>query len=190
MNLIEHMESRLGRLAEGWSVDPDSNPMPFQLGRFQDGTLPGVVTYATIGLGKHALTSRTSGRGIHQELLLSVRSENASGVFPALIHQLAMGLLEHGDAILRGDVIGPRGAIIPESSLEAFYAAIPVYYDDAFAAVDLESGSRTVMVWMVPIGKSEAAFVAKAGWAAFESKLAEQDPDLLDLKRSEIRLDM
>jgi hypothetical protein len=183
------MESRLGRLVEGWSVDPESNPMPFQLGRFQDGMLPGVVTYATIGLSKHPLTSRTSGREIRQELLLSVRSESTSGVFPGLIHQLAMGLLERGEPILRGDVVSPRGAIIPESTLEAFYAAIPVYYDDEFAAVDLESGSRVVMVWMVPIGRAEAAFVAGVGWAAFESRLAEQDPDLLDLKRSEIRLD-
>jgi hypothetical protein len=183
------MESRLGRLVEGWSVDPDSNPMPFQLGRFQDGMLPGVVTYATIGLSKHGLASRTSGRGIHQELLLSVRTGSASGFFPALLHQLAMGLLERGEPILRGDVIGPRGAIIPGSSLEAFYAAIPVYYDPGFAAVDLESGNRAVMVWMIPIGKAEAAFVAEAGWAAFESRIAEQDPDLLDLKRSEIRLD-
>ena len=44
------------------------------------------------------------------------------------------------------------------------------------------------MVWMVPIGKAEAAFVAEAGWSAFESKLADQDPDLLDLKRNQIRL--
>ncbi|MFD0328257.1 suppressor of fused domain protein [Streptacidiphilus monticola] len=106
------------------------------------------------------------------------------------MHQLAMGLLERSEAVLRGDVIGPRGVIVPGSSLEAFYAAIPVYYDDAFAAADLESGNRAVMVWMVPIGKSEAAFVAEFGWAAFESKLAEQDPDLLDLKRNEIRLDV
>jgi len=119
---------------------------------------------------------------------LSVNSQISSGIFPALIHQLAIGGLERGEAILRGDVIGPQGAIIPESSLEAFYAAIPVYYDDAFSAVDLESGSRAVMVWMVPIGAAEAAFVAEAGWSAFESKLAEQDPDLMDLKRNQIRL--
>ncbi len=189
MKLIEHMESRLGRLAEGWSVDPESNPMPFQIGRFQDGVLPGVTTYATIGLSKHSLRSRTSGRGIHQELMLSVNSQIASAIFPALIHQLAMGKLERGEAILRGDVIGPQGPVIPESSLEAFYAAIPVYYDDAFSAVDLESGIRAVMVWMVPIGTTEADFVAEAGWSAFESKLSEQDPDLMDLKRNQIRLD-
>ncbi|MFJ8141203.1 suppressor of fused domain protein [Streptomyces sp. NPDC096013] len=188
MKLIEHMESRLGRMVEGWSVDSESNPMPFQVGRFQDGELSGVVTYATIGLSKYALASRTSGRGIHQELIISVRSEIASGMFPALVHQLAVGLLERGEAILRGDVIGPQGSVTSESSMEAFYAAIPVYYDEAFPAVDLESGKRAVMVWMVPIGRAEAAFVTKAGWPAFESKLAEQDPDLLDLNRSEIHL--
>jgi hypothetical protein len=45
------------------------------------------------------------------------------------------------------------------------------------------------MVWMVPIGTAEAAFVEEAGWSAFESKLADQDPDLMDLKRNQIRLD-
>jgi Suppressor of fused protein (SUFU) len=189
VKLIEHMESRLGRITGGWTADSGADPMPFQVVHFRDGVLAGVVTYATIGLSEHALASRVSGPAIRHELMISVHSGIASGVFPALVHQLAMGLLERGEAILRGDVIGPRGPIMPESSMAAFYSAIPVYYDDAFAGVDLESGSRAVMVWMVPIGKNEAAFVAEAGWPAFEAKLVEQDPDLLDPKRSEIRLD-
>ncbi|MFC5724368.1 suppressor of fused domain protein [Streptomyces gamaensis] len=188
MRLIEHMENRLGAIVKGWTADPDSQPMPFQIGFFQNGVLPEVDTYATVGLSEHGRSAQGSERLYYQELVLGVDSKYSDGPFPALIHQLAMRVLQNG-ALLRGDVVGPFGPIIPGSKLEAFYSAIPVYYDDGFAAVDLESGNRAVMVWMVPISRAEAAYVKEFGWDAFESELVAQSPDLMDPFRDEIRLD-
>jgi hypothetical protein len=188
VNLVEHMESRLGRLVEGWANTPNSERMPFQIGHFRGGVLGAVDTYATIGLSKFGFGVRGSSRVIYQELMIGFHARCASDVFPGLIHQLAMGVVDGGNAILRGDVIGPYGAIVPKSRLEAFYAAIPVYYDDNFAGIDLESGNRAAIVWMVPIGKTEASFVAKAGWQEFEAQMVAQDPDLLDPLRREMIL--
>jgi hypothetical protein len=63
-----------------------------------------------------------------------------------------------------------------------------VYFDDDFLSVVLENGVETAVVWLVPIGASEASFVRERGWDAFEEELARQDPDLLDLNRAEMAL--
>jgi hypothetical protein len=189
LRLIDHLEGYLGAISAGWSTGPDGNPLSFQVARFDGGRLSDVVTFATIGLSNAGLASSKDGRLLYQELMVSCYTRSESGVFPGIVQQLGMMLLGQNRAVLRGEVLGPFGSIVQGSKLEAFYAAIPVYYDDAFAALDLESGKRVAMVWMVPVGRREAAYVREVGWRSFESKLADQDPDLLDFFRDEMDLD-
>ncbi len=188
MELLSHFEARLGQMVEGWSRGPDGTPMPFTVAKFQRGVIPDVVAYATIGLSDHALAGAGRGGSIYQELMIIVRSSSDPHIFPGVLQQLANLALDQRRAYLRGDAIGPWGPIVPGSKMEAFYAAVPVYYDDGFAAVNIDAGKRVAIAWMAPIGRTEAAFVGTAGWRSFESQLIARDPDLLDLSRDEMPL--
>ena len=171
MGLIEHLEARLGTITGGWKHDG------YQVAEFGSGW------FATIGLSRHALHSRRSGRHLRLELIVG---GHPADFLPDLLGQVADEVLTSGDALLRGDVVGPRGPLVPGSALEAWYAASPVYQDDEFAAVDLPDGARAAIVWLVPISVGEAAYRASHGWKAFEDELARHDPDLLDLGRTEL----
>jgi hypothetical protein len=171
MGLIEHLEARLGPITAGWKRDC------FQVVAFESGW------FSTLGLSRHPLTSRTSGRQLRLELLVGGRPGD---FLPGLLAQVAEELLGSGEAILRGDVLGPRGPLVPGSALEAWYAAIPVYQDDEFAAAALDDGARAAIVWLVPVSRAEAAYVRSHGWQAFEDELVRHDPDLLDLGRGEL----
>jgi hypothetical protein len=188
MGLIEHLEARLGAITGGWSRDPDGRPRGFRVAGFSKGVIPGVESFSTIGLSRYELVSPRSGRQLRLELVAGERGGSDMAYLPGLVGQLADEILGAGQALLRGDVIGPRGPLVPGSKMEAWYAAAPVYYDDGFAAVDLEDGHRAAIVWIVPISRREAEFVSANGWQMFENLLIKHDPDLLDLHREELPL--
>jgi hypothetical protein len=62
--------------------------------------------------------------------------------------------------------------------MEALYAAVPVYLPDEFGQF-----GDVVIVWLVPVSRSEADFVFVRGWPAFEERLIDIDPDLTDVDR-------
>jgi hypothetical protein len=188
MGLIEHLEARLGLITGGWSKDSDGRPREFRVAAFANGTISGVESFSTIGLSRYDLVSPRSGRKLRLELLAGERGGPGTEYLPGLVGQVADELLASGRALLRGDVIGPRGPLVPESRMEAWYAAAPVYYDDGFAGVDLDDGHRAAIVWIVPISRREAQFVSANGWREFENELIKYDPDLLDLHRDELPL--
>ncbi|MEV4055690.1 suppressor of fused domain protein [Amycolatopsis sp. NPDC049688] len=173
MGLIEHLEARLGTITGGWKHDG------YQVAEFDSDW------FATIGLSRHPLHSRRSARHLRLELITGGRPAE---FLPGLLAQVADEVLASGEALLRGDVVGPRGPLVPGSALEAWYAAIPVYQDDEFAAVDLPDNTRAAIVWLAPISAGEAVFCASHGWRAFEDELVRHDPDLLDLGRAELPL--
>ncbi|MGW7363623.1 suppressor of fused domain protein [Streptomyces sp. NPDC054841] len=184
------MESRLGRLLGAWSPGEGAPEGAPKVGYFAGGTLEGVQSYATIGLHRTPLTSRTSGRHLHLELLGCNRpvSDDEPGPFPDVLEYVAERLVAGGEAVLRGDVLRLPMPLTPGGTMTALYAAIPVYFDDDFGSVVIENGSDVALVWLVPIGDREAHYVEREGWEAFERKLVQEDPDLLDLNRPEIRL--
>ncbi|MFC3575992.1 suppressor of fused domain protein [Streptomyces yaanensis] len=188
--LIEHLESRLGRLLGAWEPSEQSPEGTPRVGYFTGGVLAGIQCYATIGLFKTHLTSRVSDRPQHLELLGCGRPVpgDETGPLPGVLEWVAERLVVSGEAVLRGDVIPLPMPLLPGGTMTALYAALPVCFDDDFASVVLENGVETAMVWLVPIGESEAAFVRVKGWDAFEEELVRQDPDLLDLNRAEIAL--
>ncbi|MFD7447175.1 suppressor of fused domain protein [Streptomyces sp. NPDC059909] len=101
---------------------------------------------------------------------------------------VAERLVTSREAVLRGDVIMLPIPLTPGGAMKALNAALPVYFDDDFASVVLENGCEVALVWLVPIGSAEAAFIDRRGWDAFERELVRQDPDLLDLGRAETDL--
>jgi Suppressor of fused protein (SUFU) len=182
MTLIDHLERFLGPIQEGWSHDATGSRLPFQVVRFARGPTADSVSFATLGLSREAFHSTSSGKSIHQELLMVVPSTYKSAAIPDLLQSIASATRASGHALLRGDVIGPRGPILPGATAEALYVAIPVYFPKAFHSYR-EADREIVMSWLVPITADEAGFIKSHGWKAFEGHLDEGDVDLIDITR-------
>ena len=71
--------------------------------------------------------------------------------------------------------------------MQALYVTSPCYFPDEFASCEAPLGS-IILAWLVPIGVNEAAYVRSHGWKAFEDRLLESDPDLIDISRAELDL--
>jgi hypothetical protein len=187
MSLVDHFERALGLVHAGWSRDGDGADLPFQIVRFAENSGPNSVGYATLGLSRYPLTSPTSGKSIRQELLFLAPAALESDTVVSLLLQVGSMALDTGRALLRGDVIGPAGEIVPGSEMTALYVTMPVYFPDEFGTYADPDGD-IVVAWMVPISDREAAFVAQHGWEAFEDRLVEADPDLVDIQRPGLKL--
>lgn len=187
-DLVEHIERVLGPVHTGWSVDPDGAEMPFQVARFTGGSDADSVGYATLGLSRYPLSSPTSGRAIRQEFLMLAPAESlAPDRVVSLLLQVGSMALAARRPLLRGNVIGPAGSIVPKSELSALYATMPAYFPDEFANFAGADGD-VVVAWLVPITSGEADFITRCGWDAFEDQLAAQDPDLVDFYRAAMKL--
>ncbi|QIY69197.1 suppressor of fused domain protein [Streptomyces sp. RLB1-33] len=187
--LIDHFESRLGRMIGAWSPPAGAAEGTPQVACFREGLLPGAQAFATVGLSRTPLWHPTSDRHFHLELLAC---ENASrtkgyGYFPDILEYVAGQLTASGEAILRGDVV-PLPAPLPGGTMTSLYAGLPVYFDDDFFSVTIENGSDVAVVWLIPITAEETAFIRDEGWEAFEDALVRQDPDLLDPDRPQLDL--
>ena len=127
-DLVEHFERVLGPIHTGWSTDPDGNPMPFQVVRFSGGSDVDSVGYATLGLSRHRLTSPASGRSIRQELFMLAPDSMTPDWIVSLLLQVGSVAVRTQRALLRGNVIGPAEALVPDSGLTALYVTMPVYF--------------------------------------------------------------
>lgn len=185
MSLPSHLEAYLGPIEAGWQKNADGAEMPFQVARFAKGSGEGTISFATLGLSNHALDGKT--KKIHQELLMIMPETLRDGPVPGILQQVGAAALSSNRALLRGDILGPRGQLFPNSSMEALYVSIPVYLPDEFA-VYAQGRNEIVMAWLVPISGSEARFAHKHGWREFEDRLAEIDPDLTDAYRQPVPL--
>ena len=183
--LVEHLESFLGQIGFGWK-DSDGTQWPFQVLRFLEGPIANCVTYSTLGLSDFALQSTVSSKQIRHELLLMARPIFCDRNIPAVLHQVGMEAVKSENAYSRGDIVGPRGTLISGTQMEAFYVSMPAYLPDDFATFESPEGISSVIAWLVPITFNEAHFVKSNGWEAFEERLCEVDPDLLDLNRPSI----
>ncbi|MFB6781328.1 suppressor of fused domain protein [Streptomyces sp. NPDC056352] len=187
--LIDHLEGRLGRMGGAWPPRDGAAEGSPQVAWFRDGQLPQVQAFATIGLFRTPLRDQMSDRHYHLELLACdyLNDGEESGPLPDVLEFVAERMVQHGHAILRGDVI-PLPIPLPGGSKTALYVALPVYFDNDFSFVTIENGSDVAIVWLVPITSAEADFVCAKGWQAFEKALAEQDPDLVDINRAGLDL--
>lgn len=186
MSLAEHLERYLGEIEAGWSRDAAGNEMPFQIVRLPRGSGSGTISFATLGLSRYPLHSPT-GKEVRHELLMIVPDSWRDGPIPGLMQQVGAELLAASRPLLRGEVIGPRGELVPNSPMEAVYAAIPVYLPDSFAMYEGDD-EQIAIVWLVPVTAAEAAYARARGWKKFEERLVETDPDLTDLYRPSIPL--
>jgi len=181
--LVGHLESRLGRIAYGWSTDPAGEDVPFQVARFEREDKQGPLSFATIGLSQCSLTSRTSGRRLRLELLLCMDEQHGERNVPLLLQEIGLHLIESETALLRGDSFQSSSLLIDGTQMKGFYVTMPVYFDDAFASCLLDEGREAAIVWLVPVHGSELEFIRQSGWEAFERLLEQEDPNLYDVHR-------
>ncbi|MBD1536911.1 suppressor of fused domain protein [Pseudarthrobacter sp. NKDBFgelt] len=180
-HLVEHLEQYLGPISGGWARDADGRPTHAQVVKFDDGPLDGVVAYSTLGLSRCALAM--PGRApIRIELLMMVRRGHFERYVPSMMQQLAEEMIHEGRAPLRGEVIGPRGPLDPDTRLEAFLVYSPYYQPDGFAVCEDVDGP-IIIANLVPLFPAEANFAATHGWEALEGLLVEHDPDVDDWLR-------
>jgi hypothetical protein len=187
--LIDHLESRLGRIQSGWNTDPSGAEIPFQVVEMRGGgQLEGSTSYSTLGVSSHALLTPGTPEPTHMECVMTTHSAHAPARIPQSVVLLGKELLDSHTAIRRGEVFPLPGPIAEGSKLTHLYAALPGYFDPDFDTVVIEDGTEVVIAWMVPIADSEAKFVHDKGWDKFEENLVKMDPDLLDLFREPLSL--
>ncbi len=186
--LISHIELYLGRIRHGWNLPLEGGLSQFQVVEAAGGAVPDVVSYSTIGLSDFPLRSKITQKIIYQELFISVADLEGYRNIPVLLVELGHQLIQSGEALVRGQVIGPReGSVISGGIFSALYVAMPAYWPDRFASCLTESKS-VVFVWLVPITSSEAGFVRLAGWDTFENELSQADLDMCSIARRELPL--
>ncbi|MFI7596608.1 suppressor of fused domain protein [Actinoplanes sp. NPDC049681] len=185
-DLVEHLERFLGPI-EGGTRGDDSVPAGVQVIRFgADQPFTGVTTWATLGLSHHHL-AQSSGRGLHQELVMHLPNARQPANTAGVLFQMAGGLVQRGQGLAHGEVIGPRGRLFAGTELAALVASAPVYLPDSFAVCDTPA-ARVVLTWLIPLTAPEAWFAIEHGWRALETIFVDQDPDLTDLGRTSVQL--
>lgn len=180
-HLVEHLEHYLGAISEGWSRDADGRTAHAQVVKFDDGPLDGVAAYSTLGLSRYPLA--VPGKApIRVELLMMVRRGHFERYVPSMMQQLAEEMTHEGRAPLRGEVIGPRGPLDPDTRLEAFLVYSPVHQPEEFAVCE-DGDGPIIIAWLVPLFPDEASFAGTHGWEALESLLEQHGPDVADWLR-------
>ena len=66
--------------------------------------------------------------------------------------------------------------------MEAIYVSLPIYFPDEFSVYS-QNEIDIAIAWLIPISRSEARYVRERGWRDFEQRLAEIDPDLVNVYR-------
>jgi hypothetical protein len=185
MNLIDHFERRLGRISGGMAQKIDG----VQIAHYEGGRFHDVESWSTLGMSRHVLRARDSEKRYVLEIFLAARK--VPGQLTAdpgkCVEWVARQMVGGHEARLRGEVQKLPSTIDPASALDHVYFANPVYYDEGFYSAELEPGGQMAgIVWLIPIGPREAAYVREHGWQKFEEKLERVDPDLFDLARNEM----
>jgi hypothetical protein len=181
--ILRHLKKFLGASDTGWI----ENRLPFQVWRFRDKPCEGALTYATVGLSKHLLV-QPDKPPIRQEFVFSCYDRFAS--LPIEKRLLAVGedVINAHQAVIRGQILGPRGPLFEGVKVEALLSWLPFYFADEFQGFTTDDGSDVIFTWLIPLYREEAHHIGHHGWKTFESLVVELDPDFMDLGRPMMNL--
>lgn len=180
--LVAHVEAYLGEMAGGFGDIAGHDPI--QVAVFVDQPFKGVVTYVTLGMSNSVL-KMPRNRSVRMELVFAADKSCPGDEIASFLRSFAHSIIARGEAILRGQVIGPSSPIIPEYSLNSVYVSTPNVYPKGFATY---TGTEppVVFAWLIPVYESEARYITINGWSKFEDILEEKDPDLWSLERQPV----
>jgi hypothetical protein len=149
---------------------------------FENKPCQGAATLVTSGLA-----NQLTGGTCHQhELLVSCYPQFVTGDLVKLIGAIGTQVLQSHHPLSRGDILGPAGSLLPGLAMEALYVCPPTYFDNDFSRILISDDLDIHILWLIPLHRTEVAWVKKRGFSDFESLLEEKDPDLLDWARSPI----
>ncbi|HDY7675741.1 TPA: suppressor of fused domain protein [Vibrio vulnificus] len=182
MSLVQHVENYLGTIDRGWKDHQSENNL--QIVSFVDCPGETVSTFVSLGMSTEELKMGDS-RTVRQEIVFSAYTIFNSNLIVSFLISLCEGILGRGKAVLRGEVIPLSPELAQKIGFEFVYCTIPIFFEDDFRIYD-ETSPSTVMVWVLPIYRSEADYIGRKGWERFEDLLEEKDPDLCLLGRESI----
>ncbi len=180
--LPEHIATFLGKPEDSWHLDTGSHDL--QVVKTSNQPIKGVTAYATLGLS-HAVLRLPGDRVVRQELVFAAYERFPPADIASFLLGFGASVLSLGEALLRGDMIGPQNPLISGVSATSVYCTAPVPFDERLATFD-GSDPLTVFVWILPATSGEAEFVMRNGWNKFEELLESREPDLWDLDRPSV----
>jgi hypothetical protein len=183
MTIIDHLETNLGVIAEGWENDSAASDV-LHVVRFADQPFKGASTFSTIGLSESKVLL-PKGTYCRQEFIFAAWDRYLAAQVGSFLLTFADYVRGKQRPLLRGDVIGPSVPVIPGVTANSVYATNPVIFPKTLARYDGDD-TPTVITWIVPLMEAECLFVKKYGWDRFEDELESADPDLLDLSRQSV----
>jgi hypothetical protein len=181
LRILHHLETYFGKTDGAWSEFADGSKLQFQVLKFERQPVQTAVTCCTLGLSENVLR-QIDGSVCRQELIICCYESCFNEDIPALLASLGEEILDSGNAVARGQALSLNEIWFNDSNINALYCALPVYFPPSLGKFD-GSVPPTIFVWLVPIFKEEAQFISNHGWEAFEYKLEENDPDLMNFKR-------
>ncbi|MBC8733041.1 suppressor of fused domain protein [Paraburkholderia sp. UCT2] len=183
MTIIEHLETNLGLIAEGWKDDSATGDV-LQVVRFADQPCKGASTFSTIGLSESKVLL-SKGKYCRQEFIFAAWDSYPAAHVASFLLTFATYVRDQKRPLLRGDVVGPSVPLIPGVAADSIYATSPVIFPEPLVCYDGDA-IPTVIVWLVPLIEAECLFVKEHGWNRFEDALENANPDLFDLSRLSI----
>ena len=183
MNIIEHIETYLGEIANGFILEEGN--IRIRALEFNNTPIPDVNTYLTLGVSNFEFHRYAEKKYKQEYLFAAHKSFNKSDIASMLL-TFSQSIIEKRIALLRGEVIGEK-QLISDIQANALYVSIPVFWDDEF---DTFYGSTppTSFIWLMPIMSDEYHFIKSNGWNAFEDKLEVTDCDFWNLNRESVFL--
>jgi hypothetical protein len=183
---VQHLERHVGRISETLSTGADGELLPVTVALLEKGPVQGARTLATVGLSETPLLLAENGNRVRQELVILFREGFDHQTLPGVLQQIAIETLTLGRALLRGEVLGPRGQLVHGYDMTALYVSVPTCFRRSFHVYEPEDEEPVFIAWLFPITTAEARFVEEQGFDEFERELECRDPDLLDFDRPSI----
>lgn len=180
LSVPEHLEKYLGKINRGWNV-PAESKYRFSVLEFLNWAEDNINTYSTLGVSDCCL-SMPHNRSVRQEYIVCCDSTVDASEVSDFMMRISDMVLQKQRAILSGEVIGPGKALFDGTKMSAIYCTNPAIYPEGLHVYD-EIEPSIVFAWLIPIYAEEAEFLSRKGPDAFESLLAEKNPELWDVKR-------
>jgi len=171
-----HLQEHLGPAAARHSIVGTS----WGVLQFNDVPGEGCTTFVTDGVSG-LVVRQPNQRPIRQELLMTASS---SDVRPEAIVRALTEVARHSErreALLRGSVHRFEEKI---GGMSDYYVSHPAYHPPEIEVLPVEG--EGFVAWVLPILPEESAFIARAGWRAFDALLEATQVDLTDLNRTSI----
>jgi len=188
--ILCHLEAILGEpVSLTTGKDGQGEDLPFAIAEFADQPVEGAVSFVTVGLSDFLLKQENgpeNSQDARHELVFCTYREMAHDDILSLMWLIANDVKDRREAITLGEVQDLAEPVVPGSPLSAIFYYDPIYFPEPLAILETVQ-PPVVFAWMIPITAGEMRFIADNGPEAFNRLLADQDPDLMDLKREGLK---